>query len=220
MKKVLLAYNAYPQLREHLAERGYAIETVHPIPNLHPAMAAHPDARVCKMGAEPGAPVFFGDESVLRPEYPGDSLYNALSAGGLFVHNLTVTAPELLDFARRLGMKTVNVKQGYTKCSCAAVSDSHVITADEGIIRALNGLSLSVLRIRSGYVNLPGFEHGFIGGTSGRVGDEMVFCGGLDTHPDGDAIREFICEAGVSVWDIPGKPLLDIGTVIEYSDEV
>ncbi len=63
-------------------------------------------------------------------------------------------------------------------------------------------------------MELPGYDTGFIGGTSGRVGDEIIFNGDLSAHPDCQAIRQFIEERGLKVRYFSGYPLRDIGSII------
>lgn len=95
-----------------------------------------------------------------------------------------------------------------------AVDGGAVITADTGIASALESRGLAVLRIRPGYVNLPGYDMGFLGGTSGRIGDAVWFNGDLSRHPDHLAIRTFIRGRGLEVVDFPGIELVDIGSII------
>ena len=66
-------------------------------------------------------------------------------------------------------------------------------------------------------VELPGYKRGFIGGASGRVGDEIWFNGDLNAHPDAQNIVNFICRCGLTVCWISDVPLVDIGSIIEES---
>ena len=72
-----------------------------------------------------------------------------------------------------------------------------------------------MLLIRPGYISLPGFSYGFIGGASGRVGDEMIFSGNVAAHPDFEAIRSFVEEHGAKLKYFPEYELTDIGSIIE-----
>ena len=73
---------------------------------------------------------------------------------------------------------------------------------------------IDVLTIRPGYVELPGYDTGFIGGTSGRVGNEVIFNGDLSAHPDFPEIRDFIADRGIGLKYFIGYPLRDIGSII------
>ena len=78
------------------------------------------------------------------------------------------------------------------KCSIAIVDENSIITYDAGIAKACEGIEdLSVLLVQPGFVRLDGYDTGFIGGTCGRVGDELVFNGDLSSHPDFPRILEF-----------------------------
>ena len=161
----------------------------------------------------------------IGPEYPFDVPYNAVCTGRHFIHNLEYTSPALLERARAEGLELINVKQGYTKCSCVAAGGG-IITADRGIYRtieAYNGIlkdegvpeeCIDILLIEEGHVKLPGFDSGFIGGASGQAGNKVYFNGDLREHPDFGRIAEFIWKHGAEpVW-YSGAPLTDIGSVI------
>lgn len=159
-------------------------------------------------------------------EYPFDVPYNAVSTGAFFIHNLDCTSPSLLDRAREAGLEFIDVKQGYTKCSCVVVSDRAVITSDRGIIRTIAAYNemladegegeekIDCLEIEEGSVSLPGLNHGFLGGASGLIDGTLYFNGDLTEHPDFEKIREFISSHGVETVWYEGCELTDIGSVI------
>ena len=72
-----------------------------------------------------------------------------------------------------------------------------------------------VLLIAPGHIALPGHETGFIGGCAGTVGDAVVFSGDLSAHPDRAAIERFIAAHGLKTAYPAGRPLTDIGSLIE-----
>ena len=95
------------------------------------------------------------------------------------------------------------------------VDGNSVITADRGIVSALKKCpDIDVLPISQGFVRLEKFEYGFLGGASGKVGNEIVFNGDLSAHPDYEAICRFIEARGLSVKYFPGYPLTDIGSIL------
>ena len=77
---------------------------------------------------------------------------------------------------------------------------------------------MSVLKIRPGQVLLPGYAYGFLGGTSGRIGDKIVFNGDLSAHPDFNVISAFIESRGLSCVYFKDYPLTDIGSIIVEPD--
>ena len=202
-----------------LKKQGFAVEFTAAAQNLHPSVAAHPDMLMCKLGAAPESELVFADLSLLTRDYPGDARYNAICLDRYFVHRLDITAPKLLKKASEHGLELINVRQGYTKCSSVVVDGKSIITADNGVASALEKLpGMDVLRVRPGYVMLPGFATGFIGGASGRIGNEVWFNGDITAHPDHSAIRSFIEERGLGIrWF--DYELEDVGSLIECSDQ-
>lgn len=161
-------------------------------------------------------------------DYPDDTAYDAVSTGRYFIHNLEYTSPLLKDRAREAGLEFIHVKQGYTRCSCVVAGDQALITSDRGILRTLDrynqmleeeGLEaecIDCLEIQEGHVELPGLNHGFLGGTSGIVGKTLYFNGNLSAHPDADRIVDFVRKHGLEpVW-YPEIPLMDIGSIIYF----
>lgn len=202
-----------------LKAQGFTVSFTTASKNLHPSVAAHPDMLMCKLGALPEIPVIFADTSKLKPEYPGDALYNALCLDKYFVHRLDITAPELLEKVVSTGLKPINVRQGYAKCSSVVVDGKSIITADNGVASVLEKLpDVDVLRVQPGHVKLIGFDTGFIGGASGRIGNEVWFNGDITAHPDWREIKDFIesRQLGIRRFDYE---LEDVGSLIECGDQ-
>lgn len=216
MNNVYVSENACAALKDWLCDNGYRVKEIKAGRLVYPAISAHPDIYMCRLGMSAGAPLLKAGDNELGYSYPKNVPYNALCLDKYFIHNLKYTSERLKSAARDAKLQMINVKQGYTKCSIAAVDGSSVITSDEGIARTLEKYSdINVLRIRPGYVDLPGFECGFIGGASGRVGDKMLFNGDLSAHPDFKDICGFIEARGIEPVYFKGFPLEDIGSVIE-----
>lgn len=219
MSAVYLSENAFPALTAHLRAAGRRVVPVAAEPRLGRGVAAHADLRLCALGAGPRAPLFRAELSELGAEYPANARVCALVLGGFFIHRLGITLPRLLAAAKALGLAPVNVRQGYARCACVPLDGGAAVTSDPGVARALRALpGTAVLEIRPGFVALPGFAYGFLGGACGRVGDEVVFNGDLSAHPDGAAVVEFIRSRGLTPRYFPGLPLTDIGSVIESGD--
>ena len=215
MHEIYISRHAYSQLTEYLERSGAKVITVEDFPSLGTGVSSHPDLMMCKMGAAPDSPIVFAS-SVPSGPYPENAAYCALVVGRYFIHRLDITAPPLMAAALKLGLKLIDLRQGYAKCSSVAVDDHSLITADPGMISALSGLpELQVLPISPGHVELPGYKCGFLGGASGRVGDTIIFNGDLEFHPDHSAIISFIEKRGLKVKYFPGFPLMDIGSIIE-----
>ena len=180
-----------------------------------PAISHHPDIFLCKMGIDEHAPIFFAEKADLGAEYPEDVAFNAACTGKYFIHNLNYTNPRLLNAAKDAGMELIHVRQGYTKCSIAIVDEHSIITYDEGIVRACSKYpELEVLQISPGFIRLDGYDTGFIGGTCGRVDDEIIFNGDLFAHPDFHRILRFIESRGLRCKWFADYKLTDIGSIL------
>ena len=208
--KVIVSKDAGEELKAYLEDKAQVIlfggisTVAEPIRN-------HPDLIYCRLKEDA---IFMGNEQLLTQEYPGDIIYNGFSTGKYFIHDLKHTDAELLKAVNELGLIPVNVKQGYSCCSIVPVDEDSIITADRGIARAAEAAGLKVLTVEPGHVELPGYDTGFLGGTSGRVGDEVIFNGDLKAHPDHESIRQFIEERGLKIRYFDGYPLRDIGSII------
>lgn len=208
--KVIVSQDAGEELKNYLSERADLI-IFRPISTVAEPVRCHPDLVYCRLKEDI---IFMGNERMLRSEYPGDIIYNGFSTGKYFIHDLEHTDKTLLKSAKDLSLTLVNVKQGYACCSIVPVDEDSIITYDRGIAKAAEAAGIKVLKVEPGHVELPGYDTGFIGGTSGRVGDEIVFNGDLSAHPDFFAIRDFIEERGLKVRYFSGYPLRDIGSII------
>jgi len=159
--------------------------------------------------------IFYGNAEQLGFEYPDNVKFNAVVMGNYFIHNTHFTSPDLLNEAKRLEKKIINVEQGYTKCNMAVINDSTAITSDKGIAKALESTGIDLLVIEPGHVRLRGQSSGFIGGASGRVGNEMIFHGNLSAHPDFDRIVDFLKKYQCNFKYFEEFELEDIGSIIE-----
>lgn len=211
---IYISEKADNRLLSYLRSCGHKVTVIREAPALGKAVGAHADLHLCKVGD--GA--VFAESGDFTPKYPQNAAFCAVSLDRYLIHRLDITSPAVLSRAKELGLTPVNVRQGYTRCSTVIVSGSAIITSDKGIYNA--GLSLpdvDVLLVRDGYVSLPGYPTGFLGGASGRVGDEVIFNGNLSRHPDFEAILDFICAHGAKVRYFPEYELCDIGSIIEVN---
>lgn len=214
MSRVLLSHTAGEDLKTYLLRRGHALVEIGDDPRYGAGVASHADLRYCKIGLE--GPILTRDGAPLSPAYPDDAAMCAVVLDGLLIHRLDITDPGILQYCRERGFREINVRQGYARCSCLPVDGRSVITSDPGIYAALSKLpGLDVLKVTEGHVALPGFDRGFIGGTAGRVGGEIVFNGDLERHPDCLRIKNFIELHGLAVISFAGRALTDIGSIIE-----
>ena len=220
MKLAHLSTFAHQDLRDSLANAGYDIKIFPELRSVSGLVSNHPDVMLCKLGAKSESPIYEGVADELNPSYPHDSIYNATCTGNYFIHRLDITAPDLIVAAKKVcgdDIKLINVRQGYTKCSTLVVDEDSIITYDRGISRSCEAAGMNVLLIEPGFVKLRGAAAGFIGGASGRVGDEVVFNGDLSAHPSFREIIDFIEARGLGCKWFTSYELEDIGSIITLS---
>lgn len=152
--------------------------------------------------------------------YPRCAAYNILLLGNLAVFNPKCIDRKLREKLISLCYYPVFVKQGFTRCSVCIVNERAVITADVGIAGALKENGIDVLVIRPGFIELPGYDTGFIGGASFKLSPEMLaFTGRLDVHPDWKDIKLFLKKYRMDYMFLSDRVAFDMGTAIPILEE-
>lgn len=148
-------------------------------------------------------------------KYPEDAGVNICSFGEYYVYNPNVGCKEIINELKGQGRRAVLCRQGYSKCSVAILDDKSIITADKGISSACRMAGIDVLEIQDGYIQLDGFDYGFIGGSTFKLDSHtLAFTGILDYHPDKGKILDFLSFKGISAVFLTDKPIFDIGSAI------
>lgn len=152
--------------------------------------------------------------------YPNDAQMNVCILGDKVIYNPKTVPDTIVKYLTiENGAIQVSSRQGYSRCSVCVVNDNAIITADEGICRSAKAHEIDVLKIRPGYIDLPGFDYGFIGGASFKLSDtKLAFTGGLDKHPDAERIIEFASLHNIDIVYITDKPAFDIGGAIPITE--
>lgn len=163
----------------------------------------------------------FGKEHIIKgcskvgTAYPEDIAYNIARVGRVAFHNSKFTDKTIYEYYKQKGIKLIDVKQGYAKCSICIVSENAVITEDKAIARVAKENGIDSLRINAGGVKLKDFPYGFIGGASGLISEkEIFFNGDITKHSDCGKIFEFCRKYNVKVKYFTDEILEDIGTII------
>ncbi|MCD8117342.1 MAG: hypothetical protein LUE21_09570 [Oscillospiraceae bacterium] len=74
---------------------------------------------------------------------------------------------------------------------------------------------MDVLEITPGYIELSGYQYGFIGGASFRLDAHTIaFTGTLDRHPDKMRILSFLAKHSVKPVFLTDRPLFDVGGAV------
>ncbi len=151
--------------------------------------------------------------ATLGCDYPHDVAYNVLNTSAGAYARFDYTDKQIISHLDAKKIPKISVRQGYARCACVALPGA-LITADPTLLKAGKKAGLDLLSVTPGFVVLPGYDYGFLGGASGILGDDTVaFFGDLSTHPDGDRIHNFIAKHGFAVKEVPHQPLTDIGTI-------
>jgi hypothetical protein len=145
-------------------------------------------------------------------DYPQTSCYNAVASDRYFIHNLNLSDASILNLCPDL--TRIDVRQGYCRCNLLALKNNHFITSDTGIYHVLEKR-----RIKSQYVSpesilLPGFKHGFFGGTAGVYQDKIFFIGSLRYYRQGSTIKKLLDEWDYNIIELYEGPLFDGGSIL------
>lgn len=152
-------------------------------------------------------------------KYPSDCGLCAVISCRNIICRKSSADGEILRLADDLGFNILNVPQGYSKCSCAVLTDGAIITSDRGIAKVTLENDIDTLLITEGNVDLPGYSYGFIGGATGICDDKLYFCGNLNSHPDHKVIKEFAKRHITKCVSLSDEKLYDVGSLLFISKQ-
>ncbi len=146
--------------------------------------------------------------------YPNDVWLNCVVIGNHIFFNPETVSRKIRDFVEKSDLTEVSVRQGYTKCSIAVVSDHAFITDDISIGSRGAEYGFDVLVIGKGDIKLQNFNYGFIGGSTGKIAeDKMLFTGKLESLSDCDSIKKFLYKHNVEPIELTDGVIEDIGSI-------
>lgn len=195
-------------------------------------LSGHPDIQICKCSDNtficcPTCYDYYVDKlapyhvnvicgkTQLSSNYPKDIAYNVAWIGDKAIHNLLYTDSYIKKYFRQCHIDMINVSQGYSKCNICTVSHNSVITSDHGIYKTLINYGVDVLLISEGCIDIFGWDHGFIGGASGKINEStLAFFGDVSKHPDYDNIKSFCTKHGVNCISLSNRRLMDLGSLL------
>lgn len=162
--------------------------------------------------------IFFQETaSSLNSTYPENIILNSLILKNHFIHNLSYTDSVLLKTQN--SKKLINVKQGYTKCSCLPINENAIITSDVGIYKKLTDNGFDMLLLPPGDIELPGLAYGFIGGTGGMINkNTLALFGNLANYKYGNEVLEFLNKYNVKPIFLKDGKLTDRGSLLTFCD--
>lgn len=205
-------------------------------PNIDPRLAYHCDLSLLHLGGSRlmlaphlastdfshclcgmGTDIIFADIKQ-SAAYPEDTQLNVCPVGDMLFYCDGVSYEPILSYFP--GKRMLPVKQGYCGCSICPVDRHSIITADKGIAMKARLAGLEVLLISPGFIELKGFDYGFIGGAAFKIShDCMAFTGAIDAHPDRDRILAFLKERDIYPEFVSKKPVFDIGNGIILTEK-
>jgi uncharacterized protein DUF6873 len=152
-------------------------------------------------------------ETKLESNYPHDIPYNIAANKFMAIHNFKYSADEIKVYLQLENIPLVDVEQGYSRCSTLLVNNG-LITSDPSIYRECLKNKIDVLKIRKGYIKLPGYNYGFIGGCTGELDGKIYFTGNIKMHPDFTEIEKFIFDSNLEIEILSKGELIDLGSVL------
>ena len=195
-KNILKGLDTHPDILVHPLPKG---ELVVDRENLEYYKKIFPDKKILSSHLK------------LSKKYPKDIPLNAFTFKNYFIHNLKYTDKVLLDYYKNSGYQMIDIKQGYTKCSCL-VTDDFIITSDGGIYESLKDF-IPIYKIKHGEIRLQNFNYGFIGGASGALDKKIFFTGDLSHHSSHEEILKIIKKYDYEIEILSKDPIEDFGSI-------
>ena len=143
-----------------------------------------------------------------------DIPYNIVCTGNTAIHKIECTPPEIKKYFTENNINLINTSQGYSKCSTLIVNDKSIITSDNSIHKIAIANGIDSLLITPGFIDLPGYDYGFIGGASGQFNNTIMLTGKIDQHPDCNLITNFIKNKGMDISFLSENSAKDIGSIL------
>lgn len=166
------------------------------------------------------ADIILSEHEILG-KYPNIAALNVCIFGQNLICNTKSADRNIIEFCQRNKYRILHTNQGYTKCSCAVISENAIITSDNSIYQLCIDNKIDALKISVGDIELSGYDYGFIGGTCGLIDkDILVFSGDVKKHKDYNNIKDFARNYGVNLLSLSRKPLYDIGGIFPILEMV
>ncbi len=161
-----------------------------------------------------------GKSFLQKTVYPQDCTYNFAVCGNNLIGNINCIEPKIIEYADKINMNKVHVKQGYAKCNICVIGDNAIITEDTGIACECEKHGIDVLLLKNKLVKLKGYDNGFIGGATGVLDNadskikKILFAGNIENHPERSDIKMFCNKHGAEPFSLSDEDLYDYGSII------
>lgn len=159
--------------------------------------------------------------SHLGMTYPETCFYNAIVFNQFIIGLETVLDPQVITIAKKSSLEFISVKQGYSRCSSFVIDSKTLVTSDVGIAKNMRQmiqkfkLDCQVVYCDPKEIELSGFAHGFIGGTTWQLEEgRRYFYGDVSALSNWQDIKTYLYKADVEPVYIRKKKLEDVGSAI------
>lgn len=169
-------------------------------------------------------------ESCINGDYPLDIPYNIFTFRNNVVHNFKYTDSKCLEVINSISnINKINVKQGYSNCSCVNVDDKICITSNMEIYEKLNNslksnlnyyekviyvdnskCDIKLIKNDGNYSNMKGF----IGGCMSYINNKLVIFGDKKYIDNIDIIKEKCKKSNIEIVYFKNLELIDYGKII------
>ena len=147
-------------------------------------------------------------------KYPADVQLNAITIGNNAVICEKYVSRKIFEHLKKGKWNTINVNQGYARCSTLAVDNNSIITSDISIFLSCINNGIDALLIKPGFIDLEGFDYGFIGGCGANINGDLLLTGHLEKHPSKNEILKFIDARNINIKYLSSDPIFDIGGIL------
>lgn len=149
--------------------------------------------------------------------YPMDAGLNFCIVGDKLIYNPKTACESAVSL---LKCEKIPCKQGYTKCSICIVNENSIITADSKIAQSAVLHGIDALLVDKRVATLHGFDYGFIGGASFKIGNnKLAFTGNINNFTEREKIESFLNKRGIEAVYLTSNGLFDIGSAIPLTEE-
>ncbi len=230
MKYAILDSRASVKTADALKKYGLNVVLTPKLDHVYATICGHTDIMVHKLCdnvivAEPTVAEYFkikmpeieviSGKTILNEKYPYDIAYNAARVGNNIICNENFTDDIIIEFANKNGLNLINTKQGYAKCSICVISNDAIITSDKNIQSVAFKNKIDVLLVNDNEIKLTGFDHGFIGGATGLIKENILAVNGnIKFHTNYKEIITFCAKHNVEVVSLNNEEIIDIGSIL------
>ncbi|MBQ3038112.1 MAG: hypothetical protein IJD30_02920 [Clostridia bacterium] len=229
VNKVIADYKISKAALKKLNQKGIEVILTKRINRLYEAVSSHADMQIHHLEkdifvCEPTVYDYYRNmlqdvrlisgKVAVKAEYPFDIAYNICRVGDFVFHNFKYTDSKIYEYYEKIGVKLINVKQGYSKCSICPITEKAVITSDIKIYKSCENI-MDVLYFNPHDIVLNGLNNGLVGGICGKISKNILAVNGdITLCTDGYKFIDFCQKHHVDVCNLTDSKPVDIGSII------